>query len=129
MTRGWRKWGLGRRWLTTLAALALAMQVLVPQGFMLGADAGAPGLVICTGHGPLLSLGDHGKPAKAPKASDAYCAIAALGGGAPPPVLTLPPGPAFTTQAPALARPLVSAPGRGLAAPPPPAQAPPTGRI
>ena len=36
-----------------LAALALALQVLVPQGFMLSGAPGRTALVICTGHGPV----------------------------------------------------------------------------
>jgi hypothetical protein len=110
-----------------LAIAALAVKVLVPQGFMAPehAGAGAFPLVICTAEGRVtLDTGDKHAPAPKPK-SDSPCAFA--GNLAPPP----PPLVAFAgfdrwNRAPAV----VSAspeqtPGRGLAAPPPPAIGPP----
>lgn len=123
--------GSAGRWrgvFLTLAVLALALKVLVPPGFMVAGDRdAAPGLlVICTGHGP-LALGDRGD-AKAPahKTSDAPCAFA--GSAAPPtpsaPAIVAPPRLLVADQ---LARVQAAdlAPGRGLAAPPPPSHAPP----
>jgi len=116
----------GRRWFIALAALALLMQLLIPQGFMVQAEAAGPGLVICTGHGAFV-VADKQHPAKPPKpAGDAPCAFAAHGATAPPP-------PPAAAAAPALEpRPDVAVlslrdltPGRGLAAPPPPSHGPP----
>jgi hypothetical protein len=111
---------------TLVALLALALKVLTPPGFMVSQTPGAFPLVICTGHGPLKSAdlpipGD----TKTHQGSDKACAFA--GHGLAP---TL-------TQAPTLTASLASyaavvaipaghpVPGRGLAAPPPPSQAPP----
>jgi hypothetical protein len=117
---------MGRRWFIALATLALMLQVLVPQGFMVSASQGPPTLVICTGHGPLLSTDDHGHPAKAPKSTpDMPCGFAAHGAGAaPPPTLPLYAAPVFAAAAPILPA-VAQTPGLGLAAPPPPAVGPP----
>ena len=114
-----------QRWLYALAALALLIQVLVPQGFMVNADHGAPGLVICTGHGP-LTLGQHDHSGKAPKSASNPCAFAAHGGAAPPPSPTRLERLKFDPAPAVLARAFDLVPGRGLAAPPPPSQGPPT---
>jgi len=111
-----------------LAMLAFFLQLAVPQGFMLARDGGRAVIVICTGHGPMLMPGaDHGVPAKTPKPKpDGTCAFA--GHGATPtqaPPLTLAAvrfGRIATPAAPGLS----TTPGRGLAAPPPPSQGPPT---
>jgi hypothetical protein len=119
-----RKSGVGMGWFAALAALALLVQVLVPQGFMVSGEPAA-GLVICTGHGPLLSLDSHGKPAKAPKQA-ALCGFASHGGTAgPPPAFALAALRVEYTVLPGALR-LAPAPGRGLAAPPPPSQGPPS---
>jgi hypothetical protein len=118
--------GLG----ATLAAIALFMQVLVPQGFMVGGASDSGPLVICTGHGPLeqaASSSDHGAPANAPKsAGHDICLFAGHLGGlgaAEAPVLQ---GVVYRwtpeTQIASPSLPSV----RPLAAPPPPSQAPPT---
>jgi len=122
---GWR--GLVARVAPAFAALALMVQVLIPQGFMVSGDASAaPGLVICTGHGPLLSLDDHGQPAKAPKAApDCPCTFTGhLAGAAPPPIFAVA-RLSFEPAPPLASRAFDVAPGRGLAAPPPPSPAPP----
>jgi hypothetical protein len=125
MIGAWRKSGVGMGWFAALAALALLVQVLVPQGFMVSGEPGAGGLVICTGHGPLLSLDSHGKPAKAPKQADTPCGFASHGATAgPPPSFALAAQRVEYTALPS-ARRLAPAPGRGLAAPPPPSQGPP----
>ena len=110
----------------TLATLAIALKLLAPPGFMPENRAGQFQLVICTGHGPLV-LSDRGAPnAPSHKAADPPCAFAGA---------TTPPAP---SSAPSIAAPGVVrveqaadapahdlAPGRGLAAPPPQAHAPP----
>ncbi len=126
MIGAWRDSWAGRRWVFALAALALMVQVLVPPGFMLGGEASAPGLVICTGHGPLIALADHGKPAKPPKsAADTPCGFAAHGAAAGPPSAFSVAMAPFEAPAVLIARAFAMAPSRGLAAPPPPSQAPP----
>jgi copper(I)-binding protein len=107
----------GRRWFIALAALALMIQVLVPQGYMVSGAASAPGLVICTGHGPLVvHSGDPRHPAKAPKSSDAPCGFAAHGASASAPATILLFNPRFAILTDAAARIYDLAPGRGLAA-------------
>ena len=119
---GWRSVCL------TLAVLALARKVLVPQGFMV-AVRGAPfPLVICTGHGPLtVTLDQHGDPkAPAHKTSDAPCAFAGnLTPTAPSDVAVLAEPYAMVADRLHGDHGVDLAPGRGLAAPPPPSHAPP----
>ena len=127
MTGAWKSRGGWRSIALTLAALALALKVLVPPGFMI-ADASAPfPLAICTGHGPMsLQPGD----ARAPKAPTHKMDAPCTGAGNVTPL--------STSLVAATAEPYVRAaivlgagpaldiaPGRGLAAPPPPSQAPP----
>lgn len=117
----------GRAGFAVLAMLALFLQLAVPQGFMLARSGGQPAIVICTGHGPLLArVDDHGVPAKAPKPKpDGTCAFAGHGGTpTEAPQLTLAAVRFERLAAPAVP-PLSTTPGRGLAAPPPPAQGPP----
>lgn len=112
----------------TLAALALALQLLIPSGFMPVAQPGAGvRIVVCTGHGPVTALLELGKKAPQRKgAADAPCAFASHG-AAP----TLTPTAAATAAAwTAVPTPTTTLSdqvsiGRGLAAPPP-ARAPPT---
>jgi hypothetical protein len=119
-----RRIAIGRRWFIALAALALTVQFLVPQGYMVSADRGSPGLVICTGHGPLRLFDTHRAPGKAPKSSDAPCAFAAHVTATPPPAMSLALA-SFGYVDPPVTRTFDLAPGRGLAAPPPPSHAPP----
>jgi hypothetical protein len=108
-----------------LATLAFLVQLAAPQGFMLASANGAPSIVICTGHGPLLAPGDdHGLPDKG-RTQTGACAFAGHG-GAPttPPLLAFAPV-RFEHAAAAAVSGSAVAPGRGLAAPPPPSQAPP----
>jgi hypothetical protein len=117
-----------RPWAAGFALLALVLQLLTPPGFMLSNEDGRAAIVICTGHGPALAPGDRGGlPAKSPKSRpDAPCAFAGHGLGvaaAPEAQITAPsasPGPAAVLIRADLA------PGRGLAAPPPPSQGPPS---
>jgi len=110
------------------ALLAMLGLMLVPPGFMPGAP-GAASLVVCTGHGPLTLQGMSDQaPAKSGHAgrSQAACAFAGHGvvtpdlGTAPTLVTQSRYERAADPQSPDLS------PGRGLAAPPPPSQAPPT---
>jgi hypothetical protein len=127
MTGAWKSGWAWRNVALTLAILALAVKVVVPPGFMI-ADAGAAfPITICTGHGPLiLAPGD----AKAPKAPKHKMDTPCTGAGN-----VTPPNPAIVAD---LAEPYLwaatvlgagpafdVAPGRGLAAPPPPSHAPP----
>ncbi|HXQ09977.1 MAG TPA: DUF2946 family protein [Caulobacteraceae bacterium] len=126
MMRACRSLVAARDGFTALAALALVMQVLVPQGFMFSGNPSSPGLVICTGHGPLVLSGDHGQPGKAPRPSqDRPCGFAAHGAASEPPTALSASAIAFYAAATEAAPAHVVAPGRGLAAPPPPSRAPP----
>ena len=124
--RPWR-W-IAREAFLTLALVALAMQVLVPPGYMVGGHDGGPArIVICTGHGPVEAAVDLGGKSTPPrgKSSDAPCAFA----GHAAPVNLAPAGPAIAVAwipleaVRATPADQVSI-GRGLAAPPP-ARAPP----
>ena len=110
-----------------LAALAIALQVLIPQGFMLSGAADHAALVICTGHGPLVAAADAGKskaPAHKGKA-DAPCPFAGHGAGSTAPPSASAAAIAWPAHAAVtLPRPRQVFIGRGLAAPPP-ARAPP----
>jgi hypothetical protein len=117
-----RKGGLG----AALAMLALVLQICVPGGFMVSRDAGAPALVVCTGHGAVTLADDHGQPGKAPADHEhGVCAFAGHGAAAltAPVIAPIPVAYAFAAASPVQAD--RQAPGRGLAAPPPPSQAPP----
>lgn len=109
------------------ALLALALQILAPPGFMTADGLAQPfALVICTGHGPIaIAPAQDNAPAHKSK-PDAPCAFAGHGAGAAPPSEI-----ALATAERASYRQAASpispdlAPGRGLAAPPPPSQGPP----
>jgi hypothetical protein len=110
------------------AILLLAVQLAIPPGFMVARGADGPALVICTGHGPIMTHAqESGLPGKAPHSkSSPACPFAGHGGAAPlaPPVFI----PTTTSSAAvdgAHAIGVDLTPGRGLAAPPPPSQAPP----
>jgi hypothetical protein len=95
---------------------------------MLAREGGRATIAICTGHGAAASVIDlSGHPAKPSQSKpDAPCAFAGHGVVAAAPVAALLASPiALPSAPPALAR-FDLAPGRGLAAPPPPSQGPPT---
>ncbi|WP_162875424.1 hypothetical protein [Sphingomonas crusticola] len=129
-----------------LVALALAVRLIVPAGFM--PMAGHAALEICAGQtpdlpsaGPMAAMpgmaamdhaapahamdhGDHGKPMSG--ASDHDCGFAAAVGGAGAlPTLILPAMLAPVALPAAFLRTLLVRPGHGLAAPPPPKTGPP----
>jgi hypothetical protein len=116
--------GAWRGVLMTLAVLAVALRIAVPQGVMVSAPSqSGVQLVICTGAGP-LKLAPHA-PADTPRHEGA-CAFAAHGATAPPapaPQVEAASYARFVQPAPAVHADL--APGRGLAAPPPPSLGPP----
>ena len=110
-----------------LALLALLINILVPPGFMTTARGQGPGLVICSGHGPVsVALDDLAGTHKSPKSKpDAPCTFAGHGVAAAPTPAMAPAVQVFV-GVPELAPVLADlTPGRGLAAPPPPSQAPP----
>jgi hypothetical protein len=130
------RWTNARAVFMTLAALAVALKVLIPVGFMTAPEQrnGLPfALVLCTGQGAMVVAPgerlDHQKGGSDEKPADAPCAFAALGVamGAPPADLAVAPVEfvAYAAQ-PQPARLVHLAPGRGLAAPPLPARGPPS---
>lgn len=114
-------------------ACALALRMLVPEGWMPVSDAHGFRITLCAGTGPMdMTMAmpgmamKHGKSDHGPQPmQDHPCTFAHLGLAlAEPllPALALPP----LMRAEALAaKPLAIAIGRGLAAPPPPATGPP----
>jgi len=117
-----------RLWAVGLAMLALVVQALAPPGLMVARQGESATIVLCTGHGPVLARSDLTGHPGAPSKSrpDAPCAFAGHGVAAGP-TLAAPGARRLTPTSPppVLAR-LDVVPGRGLAAPPPPSQGPPT---
>ena len=116
---------IGRRVFAVLASLALLLQVLTPPGFMVSSDPAVRGLVVCTGHGPLVVSPQPGKPAKAPRSTTPGPCVFAAHAATPPPIATLVPTAEPNAGSGASGAVFDLAPGCGLAAPPPPSQAPP----
>ena len=116
----WRGGGLA------LVALALALRLAVPTGFMVAGDgAGAATLIICTGHGPAEWPG-HPKPGDSGKPADRACVFAGHATPTPPtPIALLAPAPIPAYAEAPRAHFVDQQPGRGLAAPPPPPLGPP----
>ncbi len=119
--------------LLTLALFAVMLRVAIPAGFMMGqAPSGAFAMVICSPDGARVAAADwagqDGRQ-KAPADSqkhDSPCVFAGHGlADSPPPILMV--RPAGMVVASAAPPPLLrdARPGRGLAAPPPPATGPP----
>ncbi|WP_246331953.1 hypothetical protein [Sphingomonas chungangi] len=114
-------------------ACAMALRILVPEGWMPVSDTQGFHITMCSGSGPMdmpmampgMTM-KHGKADHGPQPmQDHPCTFAHLGlAFAEPllPVLDLPP--AQEAEAPA-ARPFAVTIGRGLAAPPPPSTGPP----
>jgi hypothetical protein len=118
-------------WLTLLVA-ALIVRSAAPEGWMPVVNAaGGIEIALCNGMGPetVMVLGADGAlHKKAPVSGhneNHPCAFAGMGvGDGPPMVAAVAPAP-VPTGSPSPATPLASFPGRGLAAPPPPAIGPP----
>ena len=108
--------------------LALLVQVLVPQGFMVARQGNRPAIVICTGHGPVLSRDDlGGQPSKAPKSEpDLQCGFSGHGLGLTQSVAPMIASAMYWSTPDLVGADADLAPGRGLAAPPPPSQGPPS---
>jgi len=114
-----------------LAFLALALQLLVPAGFMPDTRSSARGIaiVICTGQGPLTinwdGHGEHGSK-HTPAKPMAACPFASHVTAATLEIPSILPERVVFTHASNTARAYTVYPGRGLAAPPPPAIGPPS---
>lgn len=126
----WERIGAGVA--QTLVVLALLFQVVLPQGLMVSNEGGRAVIVICTGHGEVQIQapdGPHDKKAPAKNTNQGPCAFAGHAPPVPVPVFTplAAPKPAFAPVA--TPRLVTLTPGRGLAAPPPPSQGPPSSLI
>lgn len=129
--------GLLRHVHLTLAALAVALKVMIPPGFMAGTlanDLPFP-IVLCTAQGAVtVETGDalpggHGRSDQAPAkgAHHSPCAFAGHGLGAPPPTGHKVGLAQFVAYQPLVpSAPPSLAPGWGLAGPPLPARGPPS---
>lgn len=110
------------------ALVALTVQLLIPPGYMPVATGGRVTLAICTGHGPMqMGKATPGGPRKAPdRSGDHVCAFAGHGALTPlsSPQIDVAERVELEARTPHGWRDL--SPGRGLAAPPPPSQAPPS---
>lgn len=120
-----------------LAALALAIKIMIPAGFMTAPPSAEElpfTLVLCTAQGAVTVQADDLAPQNhddqdpgQSAAHDSPCAFAGHGAGAPPPNLLDARAVEFVAyRAPAATQVVDRAPGRGLAAPPLPARGPPT---
>lgn len=114
-----------------LAMLALGLKILIPPGYMAAPpQADGPGfnLVLCTSQG-MVELGtasDDEAPSNDDGARHSPCVFAGHGVAAEAPnLLTIQPVAFLPTARAHLEISTDLAPGRGLAAPPPPARAPP----
>jgi len=114
---------------TNLAALllllgALLARAVIPAGWMVApASAGVP-IVICTGDG-MVTGAMPGKNDGQPRTNSEPCAFAGLGLAALPAPLVAAVAAPLAVAIAILAPAVVLVPGRGLAAPPPPATGPP----
>lgn len=112
----------------TLALLALALKIVVPPGYMVGAATNTLpfAIVICTAQGAVaVDPGGSHESGEAAK-HDAPCLFAGHGLGAEPPERNshlLRPSVTYHPIAPAPS--CEATPGLGLCAPPPPARGPP----
>ena len=124
------------RWAAAwLVALSLLVRLIVPAGYM--PMAGKAALEICAGQmmdmpalstmpdmaGMPMKPTGHGKPMSGE--GEHNCAFAAVGGAVDLPTIILPPPPALVMLAAAIVPQLLTRPGTGLAAPPPPKTGPP----
>ena len=119
-------------WLLLLVAALLARSV-APEGWMPVVNAaGGIEITVCNGTGPddVMVLSPDGKlHHKAPgknQSGDHACAFSGLGVADAPPTLVALAAPIFAPDAAPTLDPIDAVPGRGLAAPPPPATGPPS---
>jgi hypothetical protein len=107
--------------------LAVCLRVLIPQGMMISQTPGAFPLVICSGHGPELFTGLPDGSNKGQKSThDSPCAFAGHVVPTPPTAVELAAPNVFAFAPGAEIKLSDLAPGRGLAAPPPPSRGPPS---
>ena len=113
-----------------LAALAVFVRILIPPGFMPAGPA-IVGVVICSEHGVASTDGGDPTPSGTQKKAgeSSLCPFGWNAAGTIPLGLARPAVSRVVYAAATDARPLPVSPGRGLAAPPPPSQAPPTAAI
>lgn len=116
-----------------LATLAIALKIMLPAGFMPGATPvhGLPfALVLCTAEGAkVVQPGESHKTSDEPASAthDQPCPFAVQGAAVPPPtVATLGQTLAVAYVETPVPPVRTLAPGRGLAAPPPPKTGPPS---
>lgn len=120
-----------RRALRVAAFLALALQLMFPAGFMAAGPGQGRGLpiVICSAHGQTvagwIAPAGHDGRKKAPAKGMAACPFAGHAVASGPPARSVLATPVAFAAARAPAKPFAVIPGRGLAAPPPPAIGPP----
>lgn len=123
----------GTGWRLLLPLLALVLKILVPPGYMPGTSLAEP-IVLCSGQDamaamPGMAMGDDGHRqhhGASDQDTDHPCAFAGLGAAA----LATPPHQPIVVPVRAEAQIAATiltavAPGRGMAAPPPPSHAPP----
>ena len=122
----WRK--AARRALFALAFVALVFNVIAPPGYMLADHAAAQpiAVVLCTAQGPVAITPDQGHAPAHKPSSDMPCAFAGHGVGAAPPIsVVVGVAEVFQHRRAVVVAASDLAPGRGLAAPPPPSRGPP----
>ena len=116
-----------RRAMLVLAFLAVALKIMFPPGFMPGSSLATP-IVICTGQGPAMTMegGGHHRHHDMPQqGSDHACPFAGHGATPLTPDLGAPIAAAQPVAVALIDAYPTIAPGRGMAAPPPPSHAPP----
>lgn len=124
--------GALRRVCLALAAIAMMLEVLVPPGFMVGkpADQAPFALVLCTAQGMVTVAASDpvDDPAGQPDGAVDVgpCAFAAASQIAPLPFAATTPAVFIAVERIEPRFAVHLAPGRGLAAPPPPARGPPS---
>jgi hypothetical protein len=122
----WRK--AARRAFFALAFVALLFNVFAPPGYMLTGDATAQpfAVILCTAQGPVAVTSDRGHAPTHKPSSDMPCAFAGHGvAAAPPAPVVVGTADLSAYQSAVLRLAADLAPGRGLAAQPPPSRGPP----
>jgi hypothetical protein len=120
--------GASRAAFFAFAFIALLFNVLAPPGYMVGDSASSQpfAVMLCTAQGPVAITPDQGHAPAHKSRPDAPCAFAGHGVGAAPPLDVAVSTAHFAAYRAALRIAQTDlAPGRGLAAPPPPSRGPP----
>lgn len=123
------RWGAG---VWAMVALAVALRLTVLPGYMIQAAPGALTVVVCTANGAVSQLiAPPGSPSDPHEQQDEgdgkapACAFAMAGASLAAPVAEIVAAAPPSSAAPLLPPERALTPGRGLAAPPPPATGPP----